>query len=250
MKKILLILLIISSFSLNAQESFTADRPGQTVSAYLLPKGAFQIEAGFNYSGSILFDDDDLDRSYSLPHIMLRYGLLDFLELRIENQYQIWDSHFGPTQKGLNDFKFSTKLDLLSKQDVFNLALVSYVTFPQDDSPLSEGKYTFGSAVAANLQVSDGFFAAANLGFYKDGNQIYHAIYSVSATLALSEKWSMFGEFYADTFEPEYANSRTETGINIGVSKMFGDSLQLDTFLGKTPLVDGPSFNLGISWRL
>lgn len=230
--KLTLILVLISAFAFG-QQSFTADRPGQTISAFNLPSGSFQVEAGFNYTGGLFFDDDDLDKSYTLPSVLLRYGVLDFLELRLENSYQFIDTHYGLTENGLADFKLGFKMNLRNGENhTTNYAIIGYVTFPQDDSSIGFSKHTAGLTFATTHQWSDKFQSAFNFGTIRDGNDIFHLIYSVSTSWALGEKFALFGEVYADTHTPEYSDSRTEVKFNLGASYMLNDRMQFDAFIG------------------
>lgn len=243
------ILFVLLSFISFAQQPFSADRPGQSISAFNMPAGILQLELGLNYSGT-LFADDDLDRMYSLPTVMIRYGVLDFLELRLENSYQIMDSHFYPTEKGLADFKLGFKLNLRNNElHKTNYAFIGYVTIPQDNSPLSYGKVTGGLTFAVNHQWSENFSMAYNAGIVRDPNAIFHFSNSLSANYAVSNHFSIFAETYNETFTPEYEDSRTDVNYNIGASFLLDEKLQLDAFYGFGDSIQTNSFNIGISWR-
>jgi len=251
MKYILTLLIALVSTLAFSQNTFTADRPGQTISAFTLPAGTFQLEAGLTYSGPLIGDDDDIDRLYSLPTVMIRYGVLDFLELRLENSYQILDSHFYPTEKGLADFKLGFKVNL-RKNEIHktNYAFIGYVTFPQDDSPIGFSQHTAGLTFAVNHQWGERLSSAFNLGTIRDSNDIFHLIYSFSTSMAISQQFSIFAEVYADSFEPEYEYSRTAINYNIGASYLLSDKFQMDAFYGTGDSIQMNSFNVGFSWRI
>lgn len=247
--KLTLLFAIISTVAFS-QQPFTADRPGQTISAFNMPAGSFQIEAGFNYNGALIAQDDDLDKIYSMP-VMLRYGVLDFLELRLENSYRIFDSHFYPTEKGLADFKLGFKINLRNDEmHTTNYAFIAYVTLPHEDSPMSYGKITGGLTFAVNHQWTENFSMAYNMGIIRDPNAIFHFSNSLSASYAVSNNFSIFAETYNETFTPEYEDSRTDINYNIGASYLLSDKFQMDAFYGRGDSIQMNSFNLGLSWRI
>ncbi len=247
--KLTILCAIISTIAFS-QQTFRADRPGQTISAFNMPAGSFQIEAGFNYQVALIAQDDDLDKIYTMP-VMLRYGVLDFLELRLENSYKILDSHFYPTAKGLTDFKFSFKLNLRNNEyHKTNYAFIGYVTLPQDDSPLSNHKITGGLTFAVNHQWTEKFSMAYNMGIIRDSNGIFHFSNSLSASYTVSNYFSIFAETYNETFTPEYEDSRTDVNYNIGASYLLSEKFQLDAFYGRGDSIEMNSFNLGLSWRV
>ncbi len=248
--KLTLLLALVSTLAF-AQGSFTADRPGNTISAFTIPSGSFQLETGLNYTGSLFGDDDDIDRYYALPVVLLRYGVLNFLELRLGNSYQIQDSHFGSTEKGLSDFKLGFKVNLRNNEmHTTNYAFIGYVTFPQDDSPIGFSQHTVGLTFAINHQWGGKILSAFNLGTIRDSNDIFHAISSFSTSMAISQQFSIFAEVCADSFEPEYEDSRIDINYNIGASYLLNDKFQLDAFYGRGESIQFNSFNLGLSWRL
>jgi len=245
--KLTLLLALLSTLAFS-QNTFTTDRPGQTISAFNMPVGSFQIEAGFNYNGALIAQDDDLDKIYSMP-IMLRYGVLNFLELRLENSYQILDSHFYPTEKGLADFKLGFKVNL-RKNEIHktNYAFIGYVTFPQDDSSIGFSQHTAGLTFAVNHRWGEKLSSAFNLGTIRDSNDIFHVISSFSTSMAISQLFSIFAEVYVDSFEPEYEDSRTDINYNIGASYLLSKKFQIDAFYGRGDSIQMNSFNVGFSW--
>lgn len=248
--KLTLLLTLVSTIAF-AQNTFTADRPGNTISAFNIPTGSFQLEAGFNYLGPLIGDDDDIDRLYSLPTVMLRYGVLNFLELRLENSYQIFDSHFYPTEKGLANFKLSFKINLRKNQShTTNYAFIGFVTLPNEDSPIAYGDFTGGLIFAVNHQWCETLSSAFNVGAMRDAAEEYHLQASFSTSKAINKNVSIFAEVYADSYEPEYEDSRIDINYNIGAAYLINEKLQLDAFYGRGESIQFNSFNIGISWRI
>ena len=81
MKKYIFILFITTCFSTYSQVIAT-DRPSaQTDNSYTLYNKAFQVESGLLY-----LHDNGIVQPSSLPNLLLRYGLLDKLELRFSSE--------------------------------------------------------------------------------------------------------------------------------------------------------------------
>ena len=57
------------------------DRPDRTESSYVVPRGFWQFELGWGH-GEASFGDEDLMLD-QVPETLVRFGLLDRLELRI-----------------------------------------------------------------------------------------------------------------------------------------------------------------------
>jgi hypothetical protein len=81
-----IIFLLCCSITLAAQEIIT-DRPDQTESSSTIQKGNLQIESGL----LLEFLGEDIscsERNILAPTTLIRYGLLDFAELRIVSQIE------------------------------------------------------------------------------------------------------------------------------------------------------------------
>ena len=81
-----IIFLLCCSITLVAQEIIT-DRPDQTESSSTIQKGNLQIESGLllEFLGE---DISPSERTILAPTTLIRYGLLDFAELRIVSQIE------------------------------------------------------------------------------------------------------------------------------------------------------------------
>jgi hypothetical protein len=108
MKRFLFFILSITVFYAHAQENtpdLITDRPDQTESASVVPLRSLQIETGF-----IFESDNALDRkltTYDFNSTLLRYGLLERLELRLglaflSERSKNNDTGISETVKGLS----------------------------------------------------------------------------------------------------------------------------------------------------
>lgn len=135
-KPFLLILTLLSSLTLSAQDEapFTADRPGATTGPDVLPKYRLQWETGLFYEYSHL--EEETVRTWALNASLLRFGLSDHAELRMEAAWldMAVDGHH---YRGIANLAFGTKVKLFDAwrflPDVGLLANV-YVPDKRDDS--------------------------------------------------------------------------------------------------------------------
>lgn len=108
---LLLATLLFFSAEAKAQAAppFTTDRPSQSDASTLVPMGYFQGEAGYTYT-----EDDTAGattESHAGPSLLLRYGALDWMELRLAwDGYQSVQTDPGTTVNGVGDGQVSAKV--------------------------------------------------------------------------------------------------------------------------------------------
>ena len=101
-----IIFLLCCSITLVAQEIIT-DRPDQTESSSTIQKENLQIESGL----LLEFLGEDIlysERTILAPTTLIRYGLLDFAELRIVSQIESVKNNSTSTT-GISDLEMGTK---------------------------------------------------------------------------------------------------------------------------------------------
>ena len=81
-KVLLFILLISSSIYSQSIEPIQADRPDQTETPAIVPKGMFQVETGFTFQ-----KNDAISKSLSLPTTLWKYGVNENFELRLITEF-------------------------------------------------------------------------------------------------------------------------------------------------------------------
>ena len=81
-QKIITVSLFCVSYITLAQQIQT-DRPNETEGPNAIAKHHLQVESGFS------FEKDNDEKTFEIPEIVLRYGLLKNLEFRIESALKI-----------------------------------------------------------------------------------------------------------------------------------------------------------------
>ena len=83
MKKIVFILCVIGITKIQAQnEPIQCDRPDQTETPSIVPKGMFQVEMGFTFQ-----KNDKISNTNSLPSVLWKYGVNENFELRLITEF-------------------------------------------------------------------------------------------------------------------------------------------------------------------
>lgn len=241
MKKLhILLFLIILSFASQGQTIFT-DRPNVTDAVDPIPAGRFQTEIGF------LFSEDDLSgtKTMQMPNLSLKYGIVDWLEMRIITSYnRISDIPLtNESESGLSPLAFSPKVGLTEQNGaVPNTALVANFTFPKlasksfDVAEFQGGltglfEYTWGSVTWSN-----------SLGrlYTCDCEWAYTTVLGTS----FNDKLGGFVEFYGTLTGDATLN------YDVGLTYLVSDNLQVDAIYGNTPEDPGfYFFGFGLAWK-
>ena len=109
---LLLFLLISTSIYSQTTEPIQADRPDQTETPALVPKGMFQVETGFTFQ-----KNDALSKSLGLPSTLWKYGVNDNFELRLITEF-LSEEIYNKKLKGFTPVSY-THLDVYKRQ-LFN----------------------------------------------------------------------------------------------------------------------------------
>src|SRR5688572_5129185 len=72
---------VMTTDTMMLPEPIQADRPDHSETAYLVPKGYFQMEHGFS------IEDTDPGFVYTYPSSLWKYGVTDNFELRLTTEY-------------------------------------------------------------------------------------------------------------------------------------------------------------------
>ena len=101
--------------------TIVTDRPDQTESPTLIPKGLFQVETGFMYES--ISDETIESKTTTFNTTLLRYGLLDNLELRLgvdvsETNNKIRNTNFENNVSGLSPLYVGFKIGITEEKGI------------------------------------------------------------------------------------------------------------------------------------
>lgn len=233
MKKFLGLLIVLSNVVI-AQETISTDRPGATYSSLVIPQKALQFESGT----TIDFDSE----SFTVPEYTFRYGLLSFLELRLDNSFYKANSEINN-----GDLFLGLKAQLFRK-DKFKMAFLSTVGLSESD----RGYLTYAEKLLFAFTINDKSELSANIGvdaLNEAGNTSF--VYTISYGRSLTDQLGFYVENYGNTYENKLTNeTKWDSYANVGFAYLLKDKLQLDAKVG----VDVNTFEnyfvgAGISFR-
>ena len=213
-------------------ESLVTDRPDFTESASVPGGGRIQVEGGWTVEG-----DDDA-RAHSLGEVLIRIGVGDRFEARIEPL--TWISVDGgdgtDDVDGLDDAGIGFKAMLLDARPpgVPAAAFLLGTTRPTGDDEIGEDGWQPEARLALGWDLSELWSLGANLGWGRpeeDGERFDQALGSVALGRSLGERLGAFVELYG--LAPAGAQGDEDAGyLDGGLTLAFGPDAQLDARAG------------------
>ena len=223
-------------------EEMNADRPGKGDAAKVVSQGTFQAEIGLQ------FENDETNfasfKTYHLPETTLRYGLLEFAELRVRAQldHHVTDlkSNLQPenrnTDTGLNDVMVGTKLQFLKNSGFIpDAALQADFKLPVGDETLKTGKVepkirlNFQNKLTEGLSLNYniGLEWEENLSFLENEKYNHIGLYTLALQYQFTESFMAFAEAYG-----EFEDKDMRQSFDAGVAYKLLPNLQLDAYTG------------------
>ena len=232
--------------SAQAPELLT-DRPDQTESATVVPRGLLQVETGYLFTRA-----GDVD-SHAAPGTLFRIGLGGRTELRL--------GHAGVMgsegRRGAGDSELGAKVNLIPRADGWRpeLALLGGLSLPTGDSRFSSGGAdpSFLVAFAHELapRLSLGYNAGAAWESSPDApGRNASMVYSLALGIGVTERLGAFLEVFGD----RQVTDEVAAGVSAdaGLTLLLTEIVQLDFSVGRG--LRGPADDLfvgtGLSLRL
>jgi hypothetical protein len=186
-----------------AQESgappMVTDRPDATESAVTVPAGMFQLESGYTFSSAAGGDVHDLGE------ILLRVGVLDFLELRVGVHSYRWVRAPLGTDQGLQDSSLGVKLKLLDGGGIGfgapQVAVLASTTLPTGSSAASQDRLQPELRLSVAWDLSERVALGSNVLYAYtidelDDDRFHQSGATLSVGYALSDRWGAYAEYF------------------------------------------------------
>jgi hypothetical protein len=170
------------------------DRPDQTESAALVPKGWLQFEAGFNY------EKEAENHHFVLPTLLSKYGVSKWFELRLITTLSTFSTLY-PGRLGLEPVEVGSKIFLFKERKLipttsflFHLGIPAFSSKQFRPAMAAPNfRFTMQHTLASNLSLG------YNLGAEWDGFSSTPAyIYTLTTGLTFLEKWYTYIEAFGD----------------------------------------------------
>jgi len=257
MKKIIsvaiLVVLLVSINSSFAQENqIQPDRPDQTNRPNVIPLNTFQFEAGVVFEKST--QDGSITKNLSLPGVLLRYGVLNNLELRMElKNAKVTTEANGNSSitNGISPVTLGFKMKA-SEEKGLRPSIGFIISFSLPNMASKEFKNDFvGTNINLVLEnsVTDKLTAGYNIGAEWDGNTPEPTFfYTLSLGYEFTKRVSGFAEVYG--FAPE--KTRADHRFDFGLSFLALNNLSFDASAGVGITYNAPDYFVGggFSFRL
>ena len=258
--KIALSLLSVLSPDLVKSEDLelVTDRPDQTESSSVVPRGLVQLEMGWSRE----VEDGDIEaRSDAMPALLARIGVARRLELRLGHEGYTWESGVEPEAEGLGDAGIGVKVKLSEEGPGWrpDAALIAGTTLPtgQDGftSERADPAFRFALSHTVSERVSLGYNLGAAWASGPDDSGMIRTEtscqYTATVGFALAERFGSFLEIFGEAPLSDGARDAT-TSLDGGFTFLVLPNVQLDAAAG-VGLSDEASdwfFGLGASVRL
>lgn len=214
-------------------EEIITDRPDQTEAPNLLSQGFLQIETG------VLFEkysqEADFSEVFAYNTTLLRYGLLENLELRLGIDYLKTRTNlsddFSKDIKGFSPLLLGAKIGIVDENGLMpQIGFIGHLHLPftaaKDFKPETTGvDFRF----AFSHQLSNSSNLSYNVGAeWMDDDPEANYIYTLAYGYSISKSLGFYAEVYGDFPENNVANHNWDGGLTYLVK----DNLQLDIFIG------------------
>lgn len=246
MKIKILLFILVTTAKINAQsEPLEADRPDQTETPSIVPKGMFQVESGFSYEK--LATENAV---FALPSTLWKYGISQKIELRLITEW-VFEQTENQKQNGFLPVAIGCKVNLLKENGWLpKTSLITHISLKN----IASSNYKFDYYVpdfrfTMQRQLSEKVSLGCNLGATWDGfsNQST-GIYTLTTGYSITEKVGAYVEVFGFAPQNETAYHNFDGGFTYLINDNF--MVDLSSGLGITQSAPKHYFALGISFRI
>lgn len=197
------------------------DRPDFTESSATVPRGRWQLEAGYTVqrAGST---------SHSLPESLLRAGISSRVEFRLAQNLTAADGALA-----FDDLALGLKVGLADQRGVRpQLALLVQSTVPTGGTNLTASKALPSASLLAGWQLGGRWSAGGSAIAGREADDHLELAASAVVGYTLSDRWRSYLEAF--TIQPVSGNGgeRGESYLNGGVARLVTPLVQLDARAG------------------
>lgn len=244
--KILYLLLIISTsiYSQNV-EPIQADRPDQTETPAIVPKGMFQVETGFTFQ-----KNDAFSKTFSLPSTLWKYGVNENFELRLITEFLSEETN-NEKFSGLSPIYAGFKVKLTEEKGIIpKTSFIAHIGLPNAASTRYKTNY-FAPEFRFAMQhtLSEKFSLSYNLGSEWDGFSAEPTfLYTLTTGYAITSKVGSYIELYGFAPQSDKANHNLDGGITYLINNNF--MVDLSSSFGITDNAPDHYIAFGFSFRI
>jgi hypothetical protein len=234
-----------TAFCQETPEPIATDRPDQTETPELVPKGMFQMENGFVYEK---MNDDQ--KSIVSPTVLAKYGVNDNFELRLIIEYNTAETA-GEKISGFNPVLIGTKIKMCDEKGLIpKTSFIGHLLLPDLASPGLKADY-YAAMFRFTMQhtLSRKINLGYNLGTEWDGITPYATfIYTLTTGFSLTEKLGAYLEVFGFAPQNDSANHNADGGFTY----LLSDNAMVDVSGGFGLTENAPDYfiSCGFSFRI
>ena len=221
-----LLLFIFLAFNSVAQDSepIVTDRPTQTPASGIMPAGRFLLETGFLREAS----SPQLN-TFIAPNLLLRYGVNEFFEVRLQQDYTFLDFSQG-NESGFNSLKIGLKIKLAEEEGWKpQMSFLGNLTTTTGQEPVKNESISSDFSLVFSNTLSERFSIGYSLGIINGESGFDSSLYTFVFSYALLDALTAFVEPYAFGL---FDRSPNDHRINGGLIYLLKDNIQIDASAG------------------
>jgi hypothetical protein len=223
------------------------DRPTDSASPIVVPKGVFQFEAGYKYAR--LENDGASFNEQTFPDFLFRYGLGERYEVRLSTAGWVATEVGGETETSFSNISVGTKIELLPKRGrltksslLVDLALPTGSNRDQYVIPkvLFIGGYEFSGLYGLAYNIGPSLVT-----FKQDGERDsrWDLSYAIAFSMLPRPRLNLFAELYGNVPEGSLPDTHSaQVGATYSVTPKF----QLDCRVGAGLVSAAPEWFAGL----
>ncbi len=226
--------------------SIETDRPDQTETASLVPKGYFQMENGFS------IEDTEPGFIYTHPSTLWKVGVSEHFEVRVITEYINIQRDPNPKVDGLLPVQVGIKTRLLDQKGIVpKTSFLGHVSLPGIAS--KQFRQTFFAPSLRLLfqhSIQDRFAVGYNVGAEWDGESPRpDFIYTFSLSANVIGGLGIFGEVYGSV--PQQREDDADLRLDGGLTYLISNDVQVDISggIGITDNAPEKFVAIGLSYR-
>lgn len=226
-------------------EPIQTDRPDQTETPALVPKGMFQMENGFLYQ-----KENDDENGLVTPTVLAKYGVNENFELRLIIEYNTIESGDQKTS-GFNPILIGTKIKMCEEKGIVpKTSFIGHLLIPKlasedfkADYYATEFRFVMQHTLAEKLSLS------YNLGAEWDGiTPDATFIYTLATGFTFTDKFGGYAELFG--FAPQ--NDTANHSFDGGFTYLLSNDMMADISAGVGLTENAPDYfiSCGFSFRI
>lgn len=244
--KILILFLFLSSLLYSQEaELIQADRPDQTETPSIVPKGMFQVETGFTFQ-----KNDTFSKSLSLPSTLWKYGVNENFELRLITEF-LSEEINNEKLNGFTPVYVGFKVKLADEKGIIpKTSFIGHISLPNAASKEFKTEF-FAPEFRFVMQhtLSEKISFSYNLGSEWDGFSAEPTfIYTTATGYSITEKLGSYVELFG--FIPQ--NQKSYHSFDGGITYLINNNFMLDLSSGIGISKNAPKnyIAIGFSFRI